>query len=118
MFGFCELAVGAKGVLLEEEADFVARGEEVVVAYVVGAVLPAGGEFCQGAGGDVEGGEEGVGFVEEVGDGGGGEGRGDDEVAVGVEEGELFRGEAGFGFRGGGHCILEGISKVRGDEVR
>lgn len=68
--------------------------------------------------GDVEGGEEGVGFVEEVGDGGGGEGWGDDEVVVGVEEGELFWGEVGFGFWGGGYCILKGIFKVWGDEVR
>lgn len=46
MFGFCELVVGVKGVLFEEEVDFVVWGEEVVVVYVVGVVLFVGGEFC------------------------------------------------------------------------
>lgn len=43
--GLGEVALGVKGVLLEKEADFVARGEEIVVAHVIGAVGAAGGEF-------------------------------------------------------------------------
>ena len=54
-----------------------------------------GCEFGEGLLGEVEGGEEGVGFCEERGDFGGGERVGDDEVAVGVEGGDLGGGEAG-----------------------
>lgn len=43
--GFGQVPVTVKGVLLEEEADLVAAGEEIVVADVVGTVLAAGGEF-------------------------------------------------------------------------
>ena len=44
VFGFCEgTCCGGEGGFFEEEADFVAGGEEVVVADVGGGF--AGGEF-------------------------------------------------------------------------
>ena len=47
VFGLGEVSGrGGEGVLFEEEAHFVAAGEEVVVAYVGG--LFAGGEFGHG----------------------------------------------------------------------
>lgn len=93
LLGLGEVAAGVKGVLLEKEAHLVARGEEVVVADVVGAVGAAGGELGERVGGEVEGGEERVGFGEQRGDGGGGEGGGDDEVAVAAEGGQLGGGQ-------------------------
>ena len=59
-FGFGEDAVGRESGFLEEEADFVAGGEEVVVADVGGGF--AGGEFGEGVGGKGEVVEEGVRF--------------------------------------------------------
>lgn len=50
--------------LLEEEADLVPGREEVVVADVVAAVLPAGAEPGHGVRGKVEAGEQGVRLVE------------------------------------------------------
>lgn len=78
---------GVESVLFEEEADFVAGGEEVVVADV-GIIV--GGEFGHGMVGDGEGGEHLLGFVEEGGGCCGGEGGRDDEVAIFIVGLELF----------------------------
>ena len=94
---------GVEGVFLEEEADFVARGEEVAVGDVGGGL--AGGEAREGVRGEREGGEEVLRFGEEGGGGGGGEEGGEEEVAVCGEGGELGGGEAegfGWGRRGWG----------------
>lgn len=75
MFGLEELVGGrVEGVFFEEKADFVAGGEEVIVADVGGAVFVvvvgvAGGEFGHGVGREGEVGEEGLGFAEEGGGG-------------------------------------------------
>lgn len=77
-----------EGVGLEEEADFVGGGEEVVVAdvgVVVGVGVVAGGEAGEGVGVEGEVGEEGGCFGEEGGYFGWGEVVGDDEVAVLLE---------------------------------
>ena len=70
------------GTFFEEEADLVAAGEEVVVADVRFAAAGAGGEARHRVGGEGDGGEEVVRLGEQGGDGAGGEGVGDDEVAV------------------------------------
>ena len=79
-FGFGEDAIGRESGFLEEEADFVARGEEVVVADVGGGF--AGREFGEGVGREREVVEEGVGFLQERGGRGGVDEGGNDEVAV------------------------------------
>lgn len=65
--GARELCVRVKGVFLEEEADLVARGEEVVIADVFGGWALAGGEAREGVVGEGEVVEEGARFVEEGG---------------------------------------------------
>lgn len=92
--GFCEGTRRGDGGFFEEEADLVARREEVGVADMVGAGIASGAERGERVGGDVERGEEVGGFGEEGGDSLRGEGGGDDEVAVAVEGGELGGGEA------------------------
>ena len=88
-FGLGEVSRGGvEGGFLEEKADLVAAGEEVVVADVGGGF--AGGELGQGVRGEGEGGEEGVGFGKESCDRGGGDGVRDDEVAIGVVGFELL----------------------------
>lgn len=70
---------------------------------MVFAVVASGREFRERVLVQGEVVEEGIGFCEEGCDCRGGEGVGDDEVAVFVEEGDLGRGEA-LGFFGvGGH---------------
>jgi len=64
----CECAARVEGVFLEEEPDLVARGQEVVVANVVFAVL-ACREFGEWVVGEVEGCEHRVRFREEGGHG-------------------------------------------------
>ena len=91
VFGFRQFAGGGKGVFFEEEADFVAASEEVIVADVRG-FFP-GGEFGHGVVGEGKGGEHVVCFREECGDGGGVKGVGDEEVAMFFEGGELLGGE-------------------------
>lgn len=115
LLGLGEVAVSVKGVLLKEEADLVARGEEVVVADVVRAVGAAGGEFCERVDGQVQVGEEGVCFGEEGGDGGGGEGRGDDEEAVAVEGGYLGGGQTAS--RVVRDCHFGGVYLLQGQEA-
>jgi len=41
-FGLLKRSGGAEGVFFEKEADFVSRGEEVVVADVGSAILTGG----------------------------------------------------------------------------
>ena len=67
---------GGECVFFEEEAHFVAAGEEVVVADV--RVFFSGGESGHGVVGEGERGEHLVCFGEEGGDGAGGEGIGDE----------------------------------------
>lgn len=62
VFGLGEISRGVEGVFFEEKADFVTRGEEVIVADMVMAGCAACDEFGHGVGGEVEVGEEGVGF--------------------------------------------------------
>ena len=106
VFWFGKLTgLGVEGVFFEEEADFIAGGEEVVVADVF---VCGGGSLIVGAGYeaghwvvcDGEVAEEGLGLGEEIGAGFFREVVRDEEVAVAVELGELFGGEAGG--RGGG----------------
>ena len=83
LFWFSKFAGrGVKGGFFEEKADLVAAGEEVVVADMGGGF--SGGELGHGVRGEGEGGEERVGFGEESRDSGGGDGVGDDKVAIGV----------------------------------
>lgn len=68
-----------KGVFFEEIADFVSRGEKVVVTdMALGRARVFGGEFCEWVGreGDVK--KEIVGLVEKSGDFRGGEEGGED----------------------------------------
>lgn len=98
-------AGGVEGVLLKEEADLVARREEVLVADVVGRF--ARGEARERVVLEGEAGEEGVCLVEEGLDRRRREGVADDEVAVLLVGCELFRGQAG-GRHGGGCTGLFG----------
>lgn len=100
LLGLDQITMGAEGVLLEEEADLVARGEEVVVANVLAG--GAGAELGHGVRGEVERGEKMMGLGEEGGDGLGVEGVGDDEVAVVVEGVDLVGRETYGGRRHGG----------------
>ena len=81
-FGFGEGAVWREGGFLEEEADFVAGGEEIVVADVRGGFTC--GKLGQRVGGKRKVVEEVVGFSQEGGGCGGADEGGDDEVAVAV----------------------------------
>lgn len=86
-----QFASAGEGVFFEEEADFVAAGQEVGVADVGGFF--SGGEFGHGVVGEREGGEHFIRLGEESGHGGGGEGVGDDEVAIGLVGSELLGGK-------------------------
>ena len=83
-----QLSRAREGVFFEEEPDLVAAGEEVVVADV--SVVLAGGKSGHRVVGEGERGEHLFRFGEEGGDGGGGEGVGDEQIAIRFEGGELF----------------------------
>ena len=101
---YCELfwlgeltGLGVEGVFFEEEADFVAGGEEVGVADVFfcgrgASVVGAGDEAGHWVVCDGEVAEEGLGLGKETGAGFFGEVVRDEEVAIAVELAELFGG--------------------------
>ena len=79
-----------KGVFFEEIADFVSRGEKVIVADMAfGRARVLGGEFCEWVGREGDVGKETVGFVEKSGDFWRGKESGEDQVAIFVVGGEL-----------------------------
>lgn len=125
VFWFCKVSrLDIEGVVLEEKADLVAGGHEVLVGDVFFGGRGAGGvraghEAGHRVGVEGEVVEEGLCLSEERGAGIFGEVGGDEEVAVAVELGELFGGEAGWrgcggwGDAGGRHCNCAGRSPLR-----
>ena len=83
-------------IFFKEEADFVARGQEVVVAHMgLGVIFTiTGRELCQRVVCKIEGGKEVVGMVEKGSASSFGKVIGDDEIAVGIEGSDLFLCEA------------------------
>lgn len=102
--GLEELARGREGVLLEEEADLVARGEEVIVAYVVRLLARA--ELRHGVVGQREILQQRVRLGQERLHRRRGQRVGDHEVAVSLEARELRGRETACSCWFGGHLYF------------